>query len=438
MCGFTIRLLDQVCFEDRIAHRGLKKVQTIIERYTLTHFKLPFQTLLNDGFDQPIKLSNGNYLLFNGEIFNIPSGFKNDVDYLINFFSKPNWLQEVVAGKEYQNWDGFWAIAIVNEKGFYCFTDPLGKKQLYWANGCISSEIKPLLSNSIINPLFDKDNPVATEKTPFIGIKRILPNCLYKSIGMDLTMVRPNLFDLRRHPKNFDIKNTLKKAVESRLVNLNGSATLLVSGGLDSSIILENLYQLRLLDGIELLTIQNQNDEFYISILEDYYDKQIKRIDQKTVSIQDILKAYEYPIEKGSLVPQWLLCEAAGNRVIITGDGADELFSGYNRALKSDTQEFDVFTELPFYHNIRLDRIGMAFTKEIRSPFMSHDLIRMAVNYPYDLRKGKQVLKKIYENSLPKEILNRPKEPLRIEQRVLNKERYDQVIHENFEITKFI
>jgi asparagine synthase (glutamine-hydrolysing) len=441
MCGFTIQFNSNYCNENLISHRGEKKVQKRTGHYTMTHFKLPFQTDLDDDFDQPIDLGDGNYLLFNGEIFNYPKEFKNDVDYLKDFFSKKDYLGKLVNGKEYQTWDGFWAIAIVTPYGFLCFTDPLGKKQLYYSKGCLSSEIKPLLEFDIRNTSFDNYNPAANKFTPFSNVQRILPNIIYRSMGdRRLVEVIDNLFDLRMHPGNFDIKSQINKAIESRMINRNGFATLLVSGGLDSSIILDSICRNPNIDEskIELLTIENQDDEKYISILESFYNVNVRRIQMTDpIDMTEVLKAYEYPIEKGSLFPQWLLCKEAQNKVILTGDGSDELFSGYSRALKEDTQDYDVFVELPFYHNIRLDRTGMAFTKEVRSPFMSHDLVRMALNLGYEFRRGKQILKEIYAKNLPKEIIAREKQPLRVEHRVLNKDGYDKTISEVFESIKF-
>lgn len=441
MCGFTIQYNSNFCNEDLISHRGEKKVQKQVGHYLMTHFKLPFQTDLNDDFDQPIDLGNGSYLLFNGEIFNYPKEFKNDVEYLKDFFSKKDYLGKIVNGKEYQTWDGFWAIAIVSPLGFVCFTDPLGKKQLYYSKGCLSSEIKPLLEFDNRNTSFDHFNPAPNTFTPFSNVQRVIPNVIYRSFGdSKLLQILDSLFHLYSHPKNFDIKSEMDRSVQSRMINRNGSATLLLSGGLDSTIILDSICRNSTLDEskIELLTIENQDDEKYIRILENHYGVQVKRIPMiQPFDIEKILKVYEYPIEKGSLLPQWSLCEASENKVILTGDGADELFSGYSRALKSDTQKYDVFVELPFYHNIRLDRIGMAFTKEIRSPFMSHDLVRMALNLDYHIRKDKKILKEIYSKNLPKEILRRSKQALRIETRVQSKEYYDQMISDTFNKIKF-
>lgn len=447
MCGFTIQNEDEVCFPDRIQHRGLKMTQKIVGHFTMTHYKLPFQTQIEDDFDQPIDLGNDTYLLYNGEIFNVPVGFKNDVDYLRHYFSEPNWLSKITDPKnEYQNWDGFWAIAIVDKDGYHCFTDPLGKKQLYFRNGCLSSEIKPLLRTNALSSYFDYENVEITSLTPFQGVNRIWANSLWKyKAGPDKTkLIKKNLYDLKSGPRSSNdmegLEDSILMATHQRLMDAGpDGVTLLVSGGLDSTILVENIRRLEMLHKVEFLTVENLNDEKYIQILENHYSIKIKRLSLPNMfDPYEIIKAYEYPLEKGSLIPQYFLCRKAKGSVIMTGDGADELFSGYKRALTEDTQKFDVFTELPYYHNVRLDRMSMTFTKELRSPFLSHEVVRQAMLIPYEMRKGKKILRDIYGPYIPEAILNRAKEPLRSDDMVRDKIKYKEELNALFTNTKFV
>lgn len=439
MCGIAIQYLDKTCHEDKISHRGLIKHQAEFGPYMMTHFKLPFQTDLEDEFDQPIKLKNGNYLLFNGEIFNHPPEYKNDVDYLVDFFSDPYW-ESKIGGKEYNTWDGFWAICIVSGSGIVAFTDPLGKKQLYYKDGCIASEMKVLMDDNKKNMEFDDYEVMRGDITPFEGIKRIVPNKSHFFIETDIKIYSLELFDLRREPVSCNLVGLMEQSVASRMINRLDTNTLFVSGGLDSTIILYHIHKLGLMDKFQLLTIENKNDMKYVSLLESYFSCQVERIDQNGLwqsEKESIIRHYEYPIEKGSLFQQYRLCNKSKGSVLYSGDGADELFSGYSRAQLSDTKEFDIFTELPYYHNIRLDRIGMMFTKEIRSPFMGHEVIRYALNTPYSLRKGKRILKFAYRGLIPEEILLRSKEPLREKSMVRNREKYQEGIVNKFNSIKF-
>ena len=436
MCGIAIQYKDNHVDPWRIAHRGIEQGTVKTGDYTLFHTRLPLQTSIGDQYHQPIKLSGGRYLMFNGEIFNHPEEYENDVSFLVHFFSDPNWMNLLLAGAA-DSWDGFWAICIVEENKMYAFTDPLGKKQLYYRRGCIASEIKPLLEHVVFDPDFNWDDPVITRRTPFLGVRRIRPNYLYEfKDGAFINMYGAfPLVDLRRAPLHKDLKKLLSKAVQQRHINLLDNNTLFVSGGLDSTIILSHFKGTRAMDNLDLISIDNGESE-YVDIVEDWIGKEVRRVPSIGMS-ENPLYWYEYPIEKGSLFPQYNLCKETKGSVIYTGDGADELFSGYSRAQRYDSQEFDIFTELPYYHNIRIDRMGMAFTKEIRCPFMSHDLVRLAVNTPWSSRKSKIQLKEAYKGIIPEGIINRSKSPLRIESMALDREKYSTSVKNIYKSINF-
>ena len=112
-------------------------------------------------------------------------------------------------------------------------------------------------------------------------------------------------------------------------------------------------------------------------------------------------------------MPNYLLFKAAKNSLVLTGDGADELFMGYRRSYNIDHWSYDVLMELPYYHNIRLDRMSMAFTKEARSPLMSIPLLQYVKNKPKSSMKNKALLREAYKDLLPDFIINGIKKPLR-------------------------
>jgi asparagine synthase (glutamine-hydrolysing) len=125
----------------------------------------------------------------------------------------------------------------------------------------------------------------------------------------------------------------------------------------------------------------------------------------------------ESPIDLGSVIPQYYLFDAIRQnsdfRVVISGDGSDELFGGYRRIKEYDSQSSDIFDELSYYHLPRLDRMSMSHTIELRNPFLHHDIIRFALTLPLEWRTDKKILKDTFAPILPPEIVNRQKEALK-------------------------
>jgi len=74
----------------------------------------------------------------------------------------------------------------------------------------------------------------------------------------------------------------------------------------------------------------------------------------------------------------------------------------------------DFMTRLPEHSLMLTDRMSMAHGLELRSPFLDHELVEYMAAFPSDLkirgRKLKYALRKIAQDYLPKEIVNREKQ----------------------------
>jgi asparagine synthase (glutamine-hydrolysing) len=95
--------------------------------------------------------------------------------------------------------------------------------------------------------------------------------------------------------------------------------------------------------------------------------------------------------------------------------------------LPSDFAQRDIFSRAQwlemdiFMSNYLLssqgDRVAMANSVELRLPFLDHRVIDFAARLPAKWKmkglKEKYILKKAYENQLPQNIVNRPKQPYR-------------------------
>jgi len=90
MCGILLTTRAEKMPEllDSISHRGIEMSFKNLNDVTLCHHRLPIQTLDGDEWAQPIEISDGVYLMFNGEIFNYDQDkFSSDTEYLCNLFS---------------------------------------------------------------------------------------------------------------------------------------------------------------------------------------------------------------------------------------------------------------------------------------------------------------------------------------------------------------
>ena len=79
-----------------------------------------------------------------------------------------------------------------------------------------------------------------------------------------------------------------------------------------------------------------------------------------------------------------------------------------------DMQRLDIRTYLPDDILVKVDRMSMARSLEVRCPFLDHRLVefmqRLPREYKYNLRASKILLRRVASSYLPREILERPKQ----------------------------
>jgi len=444
MCGILLTLDGSEASLDSIKHRGIER--TVVEKngVFLCHHRLPIQTLDGDDWNQPREISPGIYLMFNGEIFNYDkSAYTSDTEYLCNLFSRYRGGSfEMFCGMfipHIQTWDGFWAIVIYdsNTQDIISFTDPLGKKLLYYSEkGEISSEIKSLAYNqSPVDQIFisgvKKWGYNTDDRTPYRDVKRFLPNTIYSYNlqSPDFKFTYPEYCKFLNYPipelegKSYEdhmewLWSKMVESVKNRLISKNYPISLLVSGGLDSSIIAAIL-EIGGETDVTWYSIEN-GETPYVEILANKFDKKVNflKYEMDENLNREIYQYWnETPIDLGSVIPQYHLFKAikenSNHRIVLSGDGADELFGGYKRINEYDSQSSDVFHELSFYHLPRLDKMSMAHTLELRNPFLNLEIVRFALHLPFEWRKDKKILKDTFGPILPQEIINRDKAPLK-------------------------
>lgn len=428
-------------------HRGLpgKEYHSVVKsgKFFIGHVRLPIIDLTL-AQNQPMQ-AEGLTLAFNGEIYNykeLSPWHPGDTDFLFDRILAAEQRYECNIIRElFHKIDGMYAIVYHMEKSdsMTIITDFLNKKQLYYDRDRneIASEIKALNTDCYnLDKHYQADVALLgyhrSCRTPFEHIRLLPPNSVFQFDGKRIVQVESRLVNLK--PTRPDVQLIkLKEAIKHRLLASDIPVGFLLSGGLDSSLICSIAKEYS--DGpLKTFSIENGETE-YVEEMVDLLQSDHTVLPRYIGMTEDILYYNETPVDLGSVNPQFLLCKAvadSGMNVCITGDGADELFGGYTRmSIKrsptSDTQYSDVFRELPFYHCPRLDKMSMAHTVELRSPFLAKEVIRSALSLPYADRISKKWLKEQAFPYLPDRIINRPKVPLRSEEMCLDREEFKHI-----------
>jgi len=223
--------------------------------------------------------------------------------------------------------------------------------------------------------------------------------------------------------------NQLYEALEESTSNCK-SNYLALSGGLDSTILAYYLKEKK----INSLTIITKDflatDLTYCQLVS---KKLGIKLDIKMVRTDEIISAIEETIKilgnfndieiRNSIVMFIALSKIkeAGYDSIITGDGADELFAGYSFFLKKDQKDLGQDLERIWrIMHFPVTEMGKAMKIKVECPFLSEKMIEIAKKIPVIMKVreengkkyGKWILRKAFENKIPRTIAWRDKSPL--------------------------
>ena len=226
-----------------------------------------------------------------------------------------------------------------------------------------------------------------------------------------------------------DISKNLYQILEESC-NSCQSDLISLSGGLDSSII---TYFLRKRDLNSVAIISEDfvsTDLTYCQMI----SKEMKiPLSIYNVSTSTILEAIENTIKilknfndieiRNNVVMYLAIKWAKENdqKSIITGDGADELFAGYNFLVNKPENELDAeIKRVCSIMHFPTQKIGKALGIGIESPFLNQKIIELSNQIPSNLkikeekgkRYGKWILRKTFEKHIPLQIAWRRKSPM--------------------------
>jgi len=410
--------------------------------------------------------------------------------------------------KSYQEWgydclkkfEGDFALAVWDNrnKKLFLARDRFGVKPLYFSNNknffrfgsslqsiIAKKDINLELDNQSLHMHFSLHSVVPAPNTIFKNIKKVPPGH-YLVIGPDQKILTNAYWKLDSSSQSElitdeneakeQIKNLLLNAIQKRISASDIDVGVLLSGGLDSSLIValanDHFPNLKTYSiGFEDDKDEKGNEFFYSDqIAEQFKTKHEKIIiDNKSVlsRLPEAFKSMSEPMVAQDAIAFYMLSELVSKevKVVLSGQGADEGFAGYfwykninaesndyrnfckhyvdrshdevkeflnikfdsdytstmirnklnsvnSKTLIGSVLNFDITTLVVDDPVKRVDNMTMAWGLEARVPFLDHQLIEASARIDPNLhlkRNGKNILKVISDDILPKDVIDRKK-----------------------------
>jgi len=203
-----------------------------------------------------------------------------------------------------------------------------------------------------------------------------------------------------------------------------------LSGGLDSSI-LAHLLKDQKPQAITIITkdflgtdltyaqIIAKHTELPLSLMQVSMEEMLDSINE-TIKILGNFNDIEI---RNSIVPYIYLnsLKKKGVDSVITGDGADEVFAGYNFLLKKSEEELvEELKRIKKIMHFPSKDIAEYLNMRVETPFLNEDVIEFSnslpiskkINQKEEKRFGKWILREAFEKNLPENIIWREKSPM--------------------------
>ena len=395
-----------------------------LPRIVLGHTRLAILDIA--GGRQPMQVGD-TWISFNGEIYNhlvlrqkYLAGHTftthSDTETILHLYRK--------LGKECISLlDGMFALAIYDRGRLLLGRDPLGIKPLYMAevdgNLYFASEIKALAQAGSQVADAAREFPPGYWYDSKLGWKQFYALPVGWSEG---AQINPATIQAR-------ILATLRQAVLKRLLS-DAPLGVSLSGGLDSSIVAALAREGK--DGLQTFAVGVKGSrDLEAARLAGHalgtvhYERMYSDEDMLRILPEVIFHLESFdPALVRSAIPNYFLAELAGEyvKVFLTGEGADELYAGYDYLADYSEPEalhHELHQITAALHNTNLqraDRLSMAHSLEARVPFLDTASIQLAFDIPPALKlhqsgqPPKALLRQAFAGLLPDEILQRPKE----------------------------
>ncbi|WPP52275.1 asparagine synthase (glutamine-hydrolyzing) [Catalinimonas niigatensis] len=381
MCGITgiyafneigrFHMINLAAATDKLSRRGPDFGRsTSVHRVGLGHRRLSIIDTSASG-NQPMKDASERYtIIFNGEIYNYQELRQGLEQQGVSFQSATDtevllqlYIHQGKACLEQLN--GFFAFAIYDEQRDHLFIarDRLGiKPLLYYADEdkvLFASEMKSLLAYGIekeldTNSLYQylQFNYIPAPYTMLKGVRKLLPGHYlevskaneprvqegkYYQVPFDEQHLNPE--KLSYEQQQAKLRDLMEASVQRRLVADVPLGSFL-SGGIDSSVI--TALASKHVDKLNTFSIGYRDEPFfdetkYARLVAEKYQTNHTVFSLSNYDLYghlfDILDYIDEPFADSSVIPVYILSKETKKKVSValSGDGADEVFSGYNK-----------------------------------------------------------------------------------------------------------
>lgn len=359
---------DVILMRDNMEHRGPDDAGLLMDlndKMALAHRRLSILDL-SDAGHQPMKSIYGNYICFNGEIYNYMEllgeflsdenvNSKTDTEVLLNMIEK--------YGTDCLNkLNGMWSFIYydIRNQQLIISRDRFGVKPLYYYEDekifIISSEIKPILASPYYKKkLNEKSANIflqtglvdGIEDTFFEGIKRF-PASHYMIFSLkDNSKIIKRFYNLKDSiyevSDNYEdnVEKFKELFIDSVRLRLRSDVPVgnCLSGGLDSSSIYSVVANLSKGE-LHSFSSKYKEEECDESYFYNNVTKMYPGINHETMPIysdfEDKLKKIIYYIEEPckayGIISMWNVIELAKPyvKVLLDGQGGDEVLAGYD------------------------------------------------------------------------------------------------------------
>lgn len=365
MCGLLCLIKNQELQLEKFVIQGLKNMvhrgpdsDDIItfDNVCMGHLRLAI--IDKSGGHQPMQLDKRFTLLYNGEIYNAQELRKELESKNVIFTSHHSDTEVIYRGFQFEGINFFKKLSgmfsiVINDridKKVYAIRDLVGIKPLYFLNYLntygFASEIKGFKSLNIsksyknLDQVFLNRSTIGSD-TLFNGISKVNPGELIIIDLKNMNFSRSKNFlkysKIKKNDfKNLKLSSVIEKAVKRQII-ADVKVGVFLSGGVDSSIIAAFASRYGVKDAFTISTDSVLDEAKYAKLVAKKFNLNLHIL---KLTGNDFLKQFnrwstlnDDPVTDPSAYALLLLSDFArsnGFKVLLAGDGADELFGGYN------------------------------------------------------------------------------------------------------------